>query len=136
MSAAVPSPPSVPPREWAPRIWQGCDLFAWLRNRCAVGLAQLYIAVIATLTSFFNTLLRFLQDGLLGDRPARTPLRHAPLFIIGHWRTGTTLLHELLILDPRHAFPTTYQCLEPNHFLLTGKILPPLLAWMLPGRRP
>ena len=38
---------------------------------------------------------------------ARTELDSPPLFIIGHWRTGTTLLHELLILDPRHTFPTT-----------------------------
>src|SRR5437762_2297554 len=131
MSAAVPPPPAAPAREWAPRIWQGCDLFAWLRllvrNRCAVGLAYLYIAVIATLASFFNTLLRYLQDGLLGDGPSRTPLRHAPLFIIGHWRTGTTLLHELLILDPRHNFPTTFQCLCPDHFLLTERVLSRLL---------
>jgi len=139
MSAAVP-PPSAPAREWAPRIWQGCDFFAWLRllvrNRFAVGLPYLYIAAIVTVVSFFNTLLRLLQDALLGDRPARTPLRQPPLFIIGHWRTGTTLLHELLILDPRHNFPTTYQCLSPNHFLLTQGFLPRLLWFLVPSHRP
>ena len=62
-----------------------------------------------------------------GGAVARTPIRHAPLFIVGHWRTGTTLLHELLILDPRHAFPTTYQCMEPNHFLLTERLVPALV---------
>jgi omega-hydroxy-beta-dihydromenaquinone-9 sulfotransferase len=140
MSAAVPAPPANPPREWAPRIWQGCDLFAWLRllarNRFAVGLPYLYIAVIVTLASFFNALMRLLQEALLGDRPARTPLRQAPLFIVGHWRTGTTLLHELLILDPRHAFPTTYQCLCPAHFLLSERWLPRLLWFLVPSRRP
>ena len=44
--------------------------------------------------------------------------------IIGHWRSGTTMLHELLILDPRHTFPNTYQCFEPLHFLWTEWFVP------------
>ena len=28
-------------------------------------------------------------------------LEEPPIFIIGHWRTGTTFLHELLMLDER-----------------------------------
>jgi hypothetical protein len=42
----------------------------------------------------------------------------------------------MLILDDRHAFPTTYECLEPNHFLLTEEVLTPVLGWMMPSRRP
>jgi hypothetical protein len=80
--------------------------------------------------------LRFIQNALYGTAVRKTPIRQAPLFIIGHWRTGTTLLHELLILDDRHAFPTTYECLAPNHFLLTEKVLTPVLGWMMPSRRP
>jgi hypothetical protein len=130
----------TPPREWTPRIWEGIDFFAWLRllvrNRCAVELPYLYIAVIVTFVSFFHTLLRFVQNVLYGGPVRRTPIREAPLFIIGHWRTGTTLLHELLILDERHTFPTTYECLEPNHFLLTEGIIPRLLPFLMPSRRP
>ena len=40
-----------------------------------------------------------------------------PVFIIGHWRSGTTLLHELLCADPAFAFPTTHACMNPQHFL-------------------
>ncbi|MEO8443198.1 MAG: sulfotransferase, partial [Betaproteobacteria bacterium] len=43
------------------------------------------------------------------------------IFIIGHWRSGTTLLHELLCLDQRHAWPTTYACMNPSHFLITER---------------
>ena len=32
-----------------------------------------------------------------------------PVFIVGHWRSGTTLLHELMSLDPRMAFPNNYE---------------------------
>jgi hypothetical protein len=41
-----------------------------------------------------------------------------PLFVVGHWRSGTTLLHELLALDEGFAVPSTYACFNPHHFLL------------------
>src|SRR5271170_6583798 len=41
-----------------------------------------------------------------------------PLFLVGHWRSGTTLLHELLALDECFAVPSTYACFNPHHFLL------------------
>jgi hypothetical protein len=127
-------------REWTPRIWEGCDFFGWIRllarNRFAVGWRQLYIAAIVTVVSFCHLLLRIVQEAWLGRRIARTPIREAPLFIVGHWRTGTTLLHELLILDPRHTYPTTYECLEPNHFLLTEGFITRWLRFLMPSRRP
>jgi hypothetical protein len=127
-------------REWAPRIWEGCDFFGWLRllarNRFAVHWSCLYIALIVTVVSFFHLLLRLVQEAWLGRKIARTPIRYAPLFIIGHWRTGTTFLHELLILDERHTYPNTYECLEPNHFLLTERFITRWLYFLMPSRRP
>jgi hypothetical protein len=139
---SAPADPGTAARkhEWTPHIWEGCDFFAWLRllarNRFAVGLPYVYVAVIVTLVTFWHTVLRFIQNAFYGVAVRKTPIRAAPLFIVGHWRTGTTLLHELLILDDRHAFPTTYECLEPNHFLLTEQVLTPFLGWMMPSRRP
>lgn len=128
------------PREWMPHIWEGCDFFAWLRlllrNHLAVAPSQWYVAFIVTFVSLGHTLLRWAQETWYGSRLERVPIRHAPLFIIGHWRTGTTLLHELLILDPRHTSPNTYQCLEPNHFLLTEALFRRFFRFLLPSRRP
>lgn len=59
-----------------------------------------------------------------------------PLFIIGHWRSGTTLLHELLMLDEKFFCPTTYQCFAPGHFLLTEKLITSALSWIMPDKRP
>jgi hypothetical protein len=56
--------------------------------------------------------------------------------VIGHWRTGTTLLHELMILDPRFTYPDTYACLEPNHTLLTEHFVKRWLSFLVPRRRP
>jgi len=49
----------------------------------------------------------------------RTVTPYPPLFILGFWRSGTTLLHELFCCDPQFGFPSTYACLNPSHFLLT-----------------
>jgi len=127
-------------REWAPRIWEGCNFPAWIRllarNRFAVEPPYWYIAIIITFVSLTHSLIRFFEEVLYRHRVRKTPIRHSPLFILGHWRSGTTLLHELLIQDERHSYPTTYQCLEPNHFLLTEEIFSRLFWFLLPGRRP
>lgn len=39
---------------------------------------------------------------------ARQPLHPSPVFVLGHPRTGTTHLHNLLSCDPRFAFATTF----------------------------
>lgn len=41
-----------------------------------------------------------------------------PLFVTGFWRSGTTLLHELLCTDPQFGFATTAQCMNPSTMLL------------------
>jgi omega-hydroxy-beta-dihydromenaquinone-9 sulfotransferase len=60
----------------------------------------------------------------------------SPLFILGHWRSGTTFLHELLICDSRHSFANTYQCFAPHHFPLTERWLVPCIQALLPKHRP
>jgi omega-hydroxy-beta-dihydromenaquinone-9 sulfotransferase len=134
------SSPSAPAREWMPHVWEGCDLFAWLRlllrNHLLVTPAKWYVAFIVTFVSLGHTLLRWVQEAWYGSRLERVAITHAPLFIIGHWRTGTTLLHEYLILDPRHNYPNTYQCLEPNHFLLTETRFKRWFRFLMPSHRP
>ena len=131
-----------PQPEWTPRLWQGCDFNAWarllVRNRFDVHLPWSvgYIPFVITCGSVLHTLLHGVQQIWVGGRVERTPIRHAPLFILGHWRTGTTLLHELLILDPRHTYPNTYQCLAPHHFLLTERLFTRIFGMLLPTHRP
>ncbi len=61
-------------------------------------------------------------DQLLYSRSvAATPIAKAPLFIIGHWRSGTTHAHNLLTLDPQHSFPNGFQCFRPRSFLVTER---------------
>ncbi|MFO0843086.1 MAG: sulfotransferase [Gemmataceae bacterium] len=103
-------------------------------NRFAVHRSRWRVAALATAASLVNSALGLGQRAVHGRRIAATPVARGPVFILGHWRTGTTLLHELLGRDPRHAFPTTYECFAPHHFLLTRPWLPRLLARLGPTR--
>lgn len=49
---------------------------------------------------------------------ASAPPSTDPVFILGMWRSGTTLLHELLGACPALIAPTTWQCLHPSVFRL------------------
>jgi hypothetical protein len=62
------------------------------------------------------SLFERLQDRSWRGRLAGTSVA-APVFIVGHWRSGTTLLHELLCTNPEFAYPTTHACMNPQHFL-------------------
>jgi len=59
-----------------------------------------------------------------------------PIFILGHWRTGSTYLHNLLTQDPRFSFPTTLQTVIPALFLKYGELFRPVVDASLPEKRP
>ena len=126
--------------DWMPRMWHGCDIFAWLallfRNRFAVHPRYWYIAAFVTVLAIVNTLLGLVERAIYGRAIRRTTIAAPPIFLIGHWRTGTTLLHELMICNERFGFPTTYQCIEPHHFLLTERLFSRWLRFLLPATRP
>lgn len=84
----------------------------------------------------FNDLLAGLQSLRYRKRLLETAVPNDPVFIIGHWRSGTTLLHELLMLDPRNVCPNTYQCFAPNHFLVSEWFFRRFGNWLLPAKRP
>lgn len=59
-----------------------------------------------------------------------------PLFILGHWRSGTTLLHNLLTQDPDFGYVTTYQSVFPN-VTLSGKwLFKNFMQLAMPDKRP
>jgi hypothetical protein len=71
-----------------------------------------------------------------GGKIKRTKIEKPPVFIIGHWRSGTTLLHQLISLDYQFTTPTLVQTIIPDHFLFSTKYYVPILNKMLPGKRP
>lgn len=125
---------------WAPRFWHGMLLTDWLlllaRHRFRVHPFRWPLAAGITFATSFNSKMRIAQQALMGHRISKTPVPTDPIFILGHWRSGTTYLHELLSVDERFASPTTYQCFAANHFLLTESVVTRLLWFLIPSKRP
>ncbi len=59
-----------------------------------------------------------------------------PVFIIGFWRSGTTLLHNLLCCHPDASYVTTFQGVFPHHVPGNEWWLRPLATPLLPKKRP
>ena len=89
-------------------------------------------AILAFVLSFFALLDRLVwflvkrKVGYVAD----------PLFIIGHWRSGTTLLHDLLCLDERAGYTTTFQTVFPNNLFGFNKPLVWIMGRLMPAHRP
>src|SRR5688572_10965754 len=83
-----------------PPFFFGSDLASLLRllarNRFAIHPARLPVAALNVPVSALNSLLGACQELVYSRRVANTQIEKHPLFVIGHWRSGTTLLHELL----------------------------------------
>ena len=79
-----------------------------------------------TAQSALNELLYQEEERQLAARiEAQRPA--PPIFVLGYWRSGTTLLHNLLCQDTRLAYPTTRQTLHPHSFfILEGELGGPL----------
>ena len=125
-------------QEWSAPVWIGCNFSAWMRllirNRFAVHRSRWHYAILYTFVSVNNSFLGLLQKIVYGRRVANTAITDPPIFIVGHWRTGTTLLHELMVLDDRFIGPTGFECVAPQHFLLTERFAP-LVGFMVSKHR-
>jgi hypothetical protein len=113
----------------------------WLRllaeNGFAVDPPYWHRAAFVTLASLMNSAYRAVEERRFARRIGDTALAGPPLFILGHWRNGTTHLHNLLSLDTRQfAFANTYQCTNPHTFLTSERINARLFRALVPARRP
>jgi len=70
----------------------------------------------ATIQSLFSSTAACRTRRWYQDEIAETAVE-SPFFVIGHWRSGTTLLHEVLAQDSRFAYPTIADVSNPSSFV-------------------
>ena len=120
-------------------IWQGMNFGTWLRflaMRPPLHPSEAGRLALITALSMNNTVMSTLESLIFGRKIKNTQLNGSPVFILGHWRSGTTLLHNLMAEDKRLVTPNTYQVINPTHFLLTEEMTTKWTQWMLPEKRP
>ena len=90
--------------------------------------------ILITLQSAWQTYFSRHVDRKFGPAIASVDIQ-TPIFILGHYRSGTTYLHELMSVDPRFASPTRFQAYHPRSFLATERWCAPINdLFMLPRR--
>jgi hypothetical protein len=91
-----------------------------------------YSMALSTVMSPF-----YLRERVKYDKTTEeTPIIKDPIFIIGHWRCGTTLMHNILTRDQQFGYFTTYQTLIPSIFISGEKLFKPIVVASLPKKRP
>jgi len=118
----------------------GITAGAWWRllreNRFAVDPAYWHRAAFITALSAMNSWYQRREERRYGEAVAKAVLAGPPLFVLGHWRSGTTHLHNLLALDGQLAFANTYQVVNPHTFLTTEEFNTRRFRGLLPDTRP
>jgi hypothetical protein len=97
---------------------------------------QLPRAFFVTLSTLLTSPLRAYERLRYGSLARGTPIHPAPIFIIGHWRSGTTFLFHLLCQDPDLGYLTTFQAMAPGFCLLGERTVKRPLAWLARKRHP
>lgn len=81
--------------------------------------------------------LRAIEAVCFSKKIAQTELAEDPIFIIGHWRSGTTHLHNVVSQDSRLGYLSTLHAIFPTCCvtLSKNKFLKNLIANLLPEKR-
>lgn len=78
--------------------------------------------------SLFNSFVAVIEWALYSRAVAQQELNQRPIFILGHPRTGTTLIHNILGQDSDLAFASTFHVAFPSGFITLSRF-----RWLLSG---
>ena len=81
------------------------------------------------------SLLQPIEDSAY-KKIADKPLENDPLFILGHWRSGTTFVHNVFACDKHFGYTTTYQTVFPHLVLWGQPFFKKNMAMLMPDKRP
>jgi len=106
-----------------------------LRNR--ISKDKFSMALKITLFIVLTQPFQWLQYLLFNSKIKQTDInKKQPLFILGHWRSGTTHLHYILSKDEQFSYLTNYQSFLLNVSLIGRTWLKVILSPLLPDKRP
>src|ERR1051326_902759 len=122
-------------RDLAPGLLAGITTGDWLRLLCDNGFKVSPRFWLRALTITFQSAFNSFESWCYGSHVEDVTVP-PPVFVLGHWRSGTTHLHRLLTVDDRFAYPNSYEALYPHTFVATEAVNARLIEALLPNRRP
>lgn len=93
--------------------------------------------LITFLINVINKPFRAYEKRFINPKIDDKEIEADPIFILGHWRSGTTHLHNILCEDPQMAYNTTFQGVFPDTLFNTlGRfIFESFTKLLIPGTR-
>ena len=113
-------------RSWLKLLWNNKDIDRKFIPR----------ALFVLLFTFLISPLRLYESVRYGRIVKNTAIHPSPIFIIGHWRTGTTHLHLTMCQDKNLGYVSTFQAFAPGLCLVGERIIKRPLAKMAKKRHP
>ena len=115
------------------------NLFVWIKLLVQNGIVLKHFSKYLKITFFtvLSTPFQLIQYIYLSPkRLTKKELPHDPIFIIGHWRSGTTHLHYLMNLDDQFICLENFQAFFFRIAFVSRRILRPVLQQFMPDKRP
>ncbi|MCG8441267.1 MAG: sulfotransferase [Caulobacterales bacterium] len=108
-----------------------------LLARYGAGVSAVYAAraVMTTAMAAMNSPIAWAERRRIEGRLGEVAVRR-PVFVLGHHRSGTTHLWNLLAQDRRFAWPNVLQAVFPHTFLTVEGVARGLARRLAPKRRP
>jgi len=119
---------------------QGCNFgtllkLLWLNRKDLTIKAAPEIAVIILMSMVLSPIV--LIENLLHSRKInKTVIEDDPIFIVGHWRSGTTYLTNIMVNDPQKGYFTVDQTFTHSVFITLERVLKRVYSSILPETRP
>lgn len=107
-----------------------------LRNGIRLHPKYLGYLFILFQSSFWSSFLAFRENLIYGKKIKNCKTPDDPIFIVGHWRTGSTFLHQLIQKDSQFVTPSLLQTTYPESFMSSSKFIAPMMNKFLPKTRP
>lgn len=103
-----------------------CDIDVEYRKKYL--LTKAVCRLLSPLSAFQN----HRYEKLLADKP----LENDPVFILGHWRSGTTFVHNVFSRDKHFGYNTTYQTVFPHLMMWGQSFFKKNMSLLMPDKRP
>ncbi len=88
------------------------------------------------LTAAAGLPFRLAEQVAYGRQLEATRFHAAPIFIIGHWRSGTTYLHNLMCRDQNFGYVSLFQTMANDLAILGDRAIKPIAQQWIPQFRP
>lgn len=106
-------------------------LFKMMIANAPIPVTKWGMAMVYFVKAFFMWPFALYEKLFLSKKIENYLIVEPPIFIIGHYRSGTTFLHKALACDSRWGKINTYNFLFPYHTLCLEKILKPFFQSLL-----